>query len=179
MVISFLKKYWLILIVSLILLLVVFYLIPYQEKSYLSSDLHAIKKKSRLFLLWTELILFGSVFILALRNLKTFKEFLNIVFGIILLALPFFFVFDSIFLSGTYFLNQLSAGKPVSKVYSVVFVDDTIHYLYLREVNTKESILANELLSSDNGLKLRVKDTIIITFKKGLLGFNFDPMLKQ
>ena len=55
---DFLKKYWFNLLTVLILILLFSYIIPNQEKSYLSNEVDAIKEKSHTVLLWTELGLF-------------------------------------------------------------------------------------------------------------------------
>lgn len=174
----FLKKYWFNLLTVFILTLLLLYIIPHQEKSYLSTDLDAIKEMSHRIFLWTELVLFVVVFVLAVRKLKNFTEFLNVVLGISFYALIFFFLFDSIFLSAALFLNKLSKSETGDKKYRVIYVDNDKKDLMLWDEKVEKTIEADQLLSANSNLQINANDTINVSFKKGLLGFNYDPELR-
>ena len=176
---GFIKKYWLNLAIGMILLVLIFYIIPAQEKSYLEAESSAIRKKANWILIWTEGVLFSIFIILALRGLKSSKEFFWLLLNLLLLALPFFFLFTSVFLSAAYFLNKLSGKETVEKVYRVSYVDNKEKYLRLWDNDSKESGRADQLLTENANGQLKPGDTVVVSFKKGLLGFNFDPRIKR
>lgn len=175
--INFLKKYWLNISIGCLLTVLIFFFIPNEENRYLESEIGLIKKKSHLVLLWTEIILFGSIFILVLIKTKKISELFFSIFGILLLALTFFFIFDSIFLSSAFFLNKLTTSKIVDKKYTVTYLDKDKKYLMLYDNTIQESITADKLLLTNDHLEINMRDTITISFKKGLLDFNFDPRI--
>ena len=42
----------------------------------------------------------------------------------------------------------------------------------------KRSVGADQLFSANSNFQMNANDTIIVSFKKGLLGFNYDPKLR-
>jgi uncharacterized membrane protein len=177
--IDFLKKYRLNILTVLVLAGLLLFFIPNEESHYLQPDIDKIKNKSQSVLFWTELILFGVLFIFGLRQLKKITDFFYLIAGLGLFALTFFFFFDSVFLSSTFFLNKLSKSNTVDKTYNVVFIDQDKKSLLLWDNSLNESVQADRLLTQENrNLSLKLRDTVTVSFSKGLLGFNFDPKIE-
>ena len=176
--IGFLKKYWINILLIATLAILIFLFIPNQESHYLKPDADSIRKKSRLVLFWTEIILFGTTLFFVIRNFKKTSDLLYSIGALGIFSLGFFFLFDSIFLSAAFLINKLSTKQMVDKKYNVVYVDNEKNILLLRDNTLNKSIQADRLLTENKNLFLNTRDTLIVSFSKGLLGFNFDPMIK-
>lgn len=177
--IDFLKKYRVNIILLLVLTGLMLYFIPTEQSRYLQPDIDTIESKSHSVLLWTEMILFAILFTFGRRQLKKFPDFIFLVVGLSCLALTLFFVFDSIFLSTTFLLNRLSKNQKVYKKYKVVYVDSNNKNLLLWDDSLKKGIRADQLIKKIDSRDIKVTGTIIVSFTKGLLGFNFDPKIKN
>jgi hypothetical protein len=175
---NFLKKYRLSIIVLFVLTGLLLYYIPNEKHSYLQTDIDEIEKKSHSILLWAETILLITLFVFGLRQFKKITDLLYLIFGLGCMALTLFFLFDSIFLSATFFINKLSKSKSSDKVYNVVYIDKENERLLLWDNSLRKSIQADQLLKLTDKQTINVKDTITVSFSKGLLGFNFDPKIR-
>jgi hypothetical protein len=176
--ISFIKKYWINIFLFFLLAILTFFFLPNQESHYLKTDADVVKSKSRTVLLLTEVILFGTILFLLIKNIKKASELLVPTFAIGTFAVGFFFLFDSIFLSASFLINKLSKSQTVNKKYTVVYFDNDKNLL-LQENSSRKLVQADKLLAQDNSnLTLKSGDTLILSFTKGLLGFNFDPHIK-
>jgi hypothetical protein len=174
----FFKKYWINILLFFLLAILTFIFLPNQESHYLKSDADIVKSKSRTVLLGTEVILFGTILFLLIKNIKKASELLVPTFAIGTFALGFFFLFDSIFLSAGFLMNKLSKRQTVNKKYHVVYFDKEKNLL-LQDNSSKKLVQADKLLTKDNSnLTFKIGDTLILSFTKGLLGFNFDPHIK-
>jgi len=160
-----------------ILTVVIFIFIPNQESHYLKPDADIIKKKSHTALIWTEIILFGTILLLLIRGFKKISEALYSIAGLGLFALGFFFLFDSIFLSATFLLNKLSIRQTFEKKYTVVYINYDQKDLLLRDDSLNKIIQGDKLLRQDNNYRIKISDTLTVSFSKGLLGFNCDPKI--
>lgn len=177
--IRIIKKYWVNILLFVLLTLLLFFFIPNQESHYLRPDADIVKRNSRSALLWTEIILCGTLFFFLLKKFKKLSELFVSVFALGTFALGLFFLFDSIFLSAAFLLNKLSTRRPVDKKYTVVYIDKDQKSLLLRDNSSGQIVQANNLLSQDNNnLIPKVNDTLTVLFTKGLLGFNFDAKIK-
>lgn len=176
--IELLKKYRYNIIVLLILTGLLLFFIPNEESRYLQPDFKEIKGKSISVLLWAELILFAVLLLFGLKQVKKIKDIFYLIARFGFIGLTFFFVFNSIFLSMTLFLNKLSKNKTVEKTYTVVYVDNNSKSLLLLDKKSKSDIQADQLIKPADNLHIKVADTLVVSFKKGLLGFNFDPTIK-
>lgn len=176
---NFIKKYWLAILLFAVFTVLIWLIIPYQERNYLQPDIDKIKEKSNVVLIWTELILFGSTFIyLFIKNLRSLEKMVVITFNVIMLSLAAFLSFNLIFLSATLFLNGFSKGETIDKKYSVAYINDDKNNLLLWDMNANIAIQSNGIILPDDIKKLKLKDTVIVSFKKGLLGFNSEPRVK-
>jgi len=177
--ISFFKKYWINILLFVILTILIFFFIPNQESLYLKPEADT-KKKFRLVLLWTELLLSVMVLYFVGRNSRKISEFLCSTGALGLIALGFFFFLDSIFLSAAFLINKLSTKQTINITYSVVYIDSARRNLLLWDNSLNKSVQADNLLTQDyTNISLKVRDTVIVSFSKGLLGFNFDPRMKS
>lgn len=175
--INFIKKYRFTIIILLVLTGLLFFFIPNEESRYLQPDIEEIKTKSQTVLLWTEIIFLAILFVIGIRQLKRIADILYLAIGFGFMGLAMFLFFDSIFLSTTLFLNKLSNKHTVDKIYKVVYVDNNKNLL-LWDNELKSSIQADQLIKTTDKVNLKVSDAVIVSFKKGLLGFNFDPTIK-
>ena len=175
--INFLKKYRFSIIILLVLTGLLLYYIPNEKLRYFQTDIDEIEKKSHSILLWAETILFITLFLFSLRQFKKITDLFYLIFGLGCMAFTFFFLFDSIFLSATFFINKLSKPKSTDKVYNVVYIDKENNKLLLWDNSLRKSVQADQLLKLTDKKTVNVKDTITVSFSKGLLGFNFDPKI--
>ena len=175
--IDLLKKYSFNIIILLVLTGLLFFFIPNEESRYLRPDIEEIKTKSHTVLLRTEAILLAILLLFGLRQVKKITDIFFLIAGLGLMGLTLFFLFDSIFLSTTLFLNKLSKKETVDKTYKVVYVYSNKNLL-LWDNQLKSSIQADQLIKSNNMVNIKVADTLVVSFKKGLLGFYFDPTIK-
>ena len=175
--IDLLKKYSFNIIILLVLTGLLFFFIPNEESRYLRPDIEEIKTKSHTVLLRTEAILLAILLLFGLRQVKKITDIFFLIAGLGLMGLTLFFLFDSIFLSTTLFLNKLSKKETVDKTYKVVYVDENKNLL-LWDNQIKSSVHADQLIKSNNMVNIKVADTLVVSFKKGLLGFYFDPTIK-
>lgn len=176
--IDLLKKYRFNIIILLVLTGLLFFFIPNEESRYLPPDIEGIKSKSQAVLLWTEVIFLAILLLFGLRDLKKITDIFYLIVGLGLMGLPLFFLFNSLFLSTTLFLNRLSKKETVDKSYKVVYVDANKNLLLLWDNELRSSVEANQLIKATDKVNIKVSDTIVVSFKKGLLGFNFDPIIK-
>ena len=175
--IDLIKKYRFNIIILLVLTGLLFFFIPNEESRYLRPDIEEIKRKSHNVLLWTEIIFLVILLLIGLRQLKKIIDIFYLVAGLGLMGLTLFFLLDSIFLSTTLFLNKLSNKQTVDKTYKVVYVDGDRNLL-LWDNDLKSSVQADQLIKTTEKVNIKVSDTVIVSFKKGLLGFNYDPNIK-
>jgi len=176
---KFVVKYWPTLLSFMTLNVLIWLVIPYQERYYLEADINAIKKQSNSVLCWTELVLIATIFLfLAFKHYKSLENMLILTFSTAMISFAFFLFFDSIFLSATFFLNNLSKNKTIDKTYSIIYIDKEKKQLLLCDKDLRVSIPSDFIVRQNDIATLNLKDTVIVSFKKGLLGFNFDPHLK-
>lgn len=175
--IDLLKKYRFNIIVLLVLIGLLFFFIPNEEGRYLRTDIEEIRNKSRTLLFCTEIIFLTILLFFGLRQLKKITDIFYLIIGLGCMGLSLFLLFDSIFLSTTLFLNKLSNNQIIDKKYKVVYVDNSKHLL-LWDNELKSSVQADQLIKATDKVKIKESDTVIVSFKKGLLGFNYDPKIK-
>jgi hypothetical protein len=176
---DFIKKYRIGILCFAILTILIWVIIPYQEKKYLEPDINSIESKSNAALIWTEMTVFGIIFIFfTAKNFKSLEKMLVLTFNLIMLSFGVFLSFTSIFLSATFFLNSFSTSHTIDKNYSVVYIDNNKNDLLLWDIDSKQGIQGDRIIPKDDVNKLNLKDTVILSFKRGLLGFNFEPHFK-
>ena len=170
---TLLSKYWLQLLFVIAGSLLFAVLIPNEEKSYLNTEVFAIRKKSNFIVIIVILILLAIIFIASIKHIKTSRQFLNFFLGIISLGLLFYLVLRPIFLFGGLALNKVSVKGTIENHYRVMHTDSNI--LELKNLRTGKTELIEQIIHENEKYLIKQNDTLIINFKKGLLGFNFDP----
>ncbi len=176
---TFLKKYSINIIVLVVLFVLLFCCIPYQESHYLKQDMETIKHKSRVALLWVELGLFVFVMVSQIRQIRKLSDFFYLLIGCCSIGLTFFFLFSTIFLSAAYFLNSFSSNTTVYKNYKVISVDKAHNTLLIWDMDSIKHAYADLSIQRIEAAQVKESDTVVVSFKKGLLGFNFDPRIKR
>ena len=77
------------------------------------------------------------------------------------------------FLFGGLALNKVSVKGTIENHYRVMHTDSNI--LELKNLRTGKTELIEQIIHENEKYLIKQNDTLIINFKKGLLGFNFDP----
>ncbi len=173
---NFLKKYWPAIAWVSIVSLALFYFIPDQEKHYLEPEIDTIERKSTFALLLTELVLFVTLFILAAKNLKRLTDLVTGLFYSAVFFWSLYLFLHPFFLSGTYLLNRLMTKGIAHKKYLVTSSLATDR-LILYDYHSKETFFIDQLPANKDSLKPGRNDSITVAFKRGLLGFNYDPVI--
>lgn len=163
----------------LALVILSFLFIPRQQDLYLQPDFELLKTKSNLILIWTMVI--GAVIILffALKYVKNIGQLGNFLLGLVGLAIPFHFLFQTIFLSTFLILNRIESGGRIDKKYTTTFLlnpEKQTPMIY--DFRTKKILLFDKVRNTEKLNNLKMGDTVIISFNKGLLGINFAPIIK-
>jgi Na+/H+-dicarboxylate symporter len=176
---NFLKKYWLNIILLLLLFGLTFWLIPGQEKLYLKSDYDLILKRAFTFLIWTLSLGALTILILALREIGNWKQVGNVLIGLVAVAIPFFFILKPIILSDFLLLNRINVGKIIERQYSAAFfVEGSKRTPLVYDFREQRTVALDNVENLDKLYTLKTGDTLTMSFQKGLLGFPFDPKLK-
>jgi len=175
---TFVKKYSVLIIFLLVIALLAFFIIPKQEVRYLTPDLLAIRKWSRTVVLWSVAIMVVIAFIFYVRWLRRISELFYLLLILSWISFCLFAIFNHIIIAGIFFVNQLS-GNITEKVYRVEYIDQRNKQLRLYDSNALgfKIVSANHLLNESTG-GLRQNDRVVVSFSKGLFGFNFDPVIK-
>ena len=158
-----------------LLLLIIIYFIPSQEKYYLRTDYELIEKRSLLL----ALVFAGaiSLFILIsfVRNFTRISELPSVFLGIGTVVVLMYFVLAPVIQSGILLLNKLAVKETIRKDYVVKAFNTNKAYLVFFDIQTKELVgLDDHFIIADTS-KIQRTDTITIPFRKGLLGFNYIP----
>ncbi|HEY5408198.1 MAG TPA: hypothetical protein VIJ92_13970 [Ginsengibacter sp.] len=181
---EFIKKYRLRIFSVLLLLFLDLYFFPRQEKLYFEPDITNFKNKCNYAFVTIMLILWATALIIALnkinddQSLNRFKKFEKRVVAIggsIILVGVYFLFSYSIFSSLGLFINRQSYKKEIiQRVYTVTDKskdEDGTFQLYLfNEANNSMEISENDYAVLLQG------DKIVIGFKEGWLGADFDPI---
>ena len=158
----------------LLLLLVYAY---YQKNYYLEADSKRLENNIFIIVLSLLACLVVVFIITLIRNGKRLKNVATGLIKIISLSIPLYFWLNALFLSGTYFLNRLFVRDIVKKPYLIVDVKSGTKQITLYDLQT-HNVIWNDCLVVNRSLSnLTERDTVNISFKKGLFGFCFDPRL--
>ena len=152
---------------------------PTQEDLYLKADFESIEKRSTKALIWTMGI--GAIIILfiALKGVKKIGEVGSVLFGVVALSLPIYFVFKTIFLSGFLALNRIELSNDFEKKYTINFLLETDKKSpVIYDFRTKKTLFFDKVERIEKLNSLKTGDTLIISFRKGLLGIPFNPEIK-
>ncbi|SRR5258706_2310987 len=175
----FLKKYRFNIILILVLTALSFWFNPRQQDLYLKADFESIEKKSTKALLWTMGV--GAIIILAfaMKDVKKIEEVGNVLLGVVALSLPTYFVFNTIFLSGFLALNRIELSERFEKTYTTSFFMETDKQTpVIYDFTTRKTLFFDKVGRIEKLNNLKTGDTVIISFRKGLLGIPFSPVIK-
>jgi len=178
---GYFKKNWFRLILILIFFISLFYINPVQKELYLKEDFELLKTKSNLISVC--ILIIGLVVILyfTLRGVANLKEAGNVLFGVTWISISLYIVLHTIVLSLTLLLNRVFVLNKVEKKYGIAFFLETPkhnHTAVIYDFATKESLLFENITGIGKLKNRNVKDTVILSFDKGLLGFKFNPEVK-
>jgi hypothetical protein len=167
------NKYWVQIIFLVAATLLFFILTPYVERSYLKTDVDAIREKTEFVLILTILTLLFIIIISTIKYLKTFKEFLNVILSIFSLGILLYFILNSIFVFGGFTLNKLFSNELVEKKYRVIYTNTD--YILLQNLRSGKRDLIEQVTVENERFRIKQNDTIVLSFKKGWFGYEFDP----
>ncbi|MEI9909487.1 MAG: hypothetical protein WDO71_07355 [Bacteroidota bacterium] len=163
----------------LVLVVLSFLFIPEQQNLYLQADFELLKNKSGTLLTWTIVIGALIILFLALKKVENINEAANVLLGVAALAIPFYFIFQTPFLSAFLILNRIEVGGRVDKKYTTaLFLESDQQTPMIFDFRTKKILSFEKVRNTEKLKNLKSGDTVIISFSKGLLGFTFDPGIK-
>ncbi len=174
-----LKKYKYNILSFLIFIGLLLFFIPNEERRYLQPDIHLIESNSNSIAFWVLGIIVILLLVFGLRKITKAMDVLYFILGLSIFSISLFFIFQTIFLSATLCLNTLSNNKTIDKTYIAIDVDRNNNNLLLWDFHSERSIQADQLLQTTGYKNINATDTVIVSFYKGLFGFNFDPEIKD
>lgn len=171
---QFLKKYWLNIVIVLLMGLLLFLYEPAQEKGYINTTVKAIGKiSSRITFVLLGLALLTGL-ILYIKQEKKISA-LSAIPILVIFLLPFYFIFPVFIRSGIYFMNGLVVKEKISKEYRIISTGNTTRIDYLFDLDKNKTVRFG---SSGFTTKPKIYadgDTVSIAFEKGLLGYLHNP----
>lgn len=175
----FLNKYRFNIILVLLLTLLSFWFNPTQEHLYLNTDFSTLEKNSRIALLCTMVVVAVIILTIALKKVKRVSEFGSVLLGMAVSSLAVYLVFNVIFLSVFLALNRIDSSVRFEKKYTTGFLleaDKRTPVIY--DFRTRRTVSVDKIKDIDKLEGLNIGDTVTISFRKGLLGVPFEPIVK-
>lgn len=171
---QFLKKYWLNIVIVLLMGLLLFLYLPAQEKGYTSTTVKAIDKiSSRItFVLLGLALLTGLIFYI--KQEKKISA-LSVIPVLVIFLFPFYFIFTVYIKSGIYFTNRLAVKEKISKEYRLIDVSSSTKIYYLLDMENNKIVSLGSLGFTTAPKIYADGDTVSILFDKGLLGYLHNP----
>lgn len=154
-----------------------FFFLPAEEKRYSRQELIDIKHIVKLIAIGTIVLLSLITIIIIVSHQKTTRSIFTGLAAIFFWGLAGFLFLEPMFLSGTLFLNKLIKKEMPGKVYIASFVERNA--VVLREEKQDNMLLMESLDKQAAKKRVALRDTVVVSFKKGLLGFEFDPEIKE
>jgi hypothetical protein len=175
---AFLKKHKWTILYWVILLFIVLYFAPRQNKYYLDNDIDYFKTQYlRPILLWTGGVIPVGLFLFWLIRTKSIKQS-AIGFAYVVVALAFFlFIFQDIFLGASLFINRQLKRDSVQKIYQANYMagtDQSKSNFIPYDLTTKQISIERKLINKLYTVGLKQNDTISLNLYKGLLGIAFN-----
>lgn len=177
-VLAYLKKYsfGILFFGALILLLV--YFIPSGEYEYLREELDKLNNYTTNAMLCISVLLAGILFFLSFRSINNLRTFItsvgsSIFFGVFL----FFFVRPFVY-AALLLLNNVN-NTPVEKKYIIGLIDSKGKIFSLYDIAQKKEMYTEHLKYATAISKLYTGDSIVISFNKGILGVNRNPVVMK
>jgi hypothetical protein len=174
---AFLKKYKWTIIYWTILLFLIFYFAPRQNKFYLEQDIKRFKVVYLIpTLIWTFGVLAVGLFIFWLRKTKALKQSALWFLSTALTFAFIIFIFQNIFLGIALFANrQVTKGK-VSKTFQASFMagaDHTKSNFFLYDPSTGQIMSDSKLINELYRPELKQKDIVVLPMQIGFFGVAF------
>lgn len=175
---QFLKKYWLnIAIVLLMGFLLVLY-VPSQEKEYITTTIKAIEKiSSKITFALLGLALLTAL-VLYIKQEKKISA-LSAIPILVIFLLPFYFILTVFIKSGIYFINGVLSKEKISKEYRIISTGNTTKIDYLFDLDKNKSVHFGGSGFSTTPKIYADRDTVTISFDKGLLGYLHNPEITE
>ena len=171
---QFLKKYWLNVVIVLLMGLLLFWYEPAQEKGYINTTVKAIGKISSkvTFILLCLALLTGLVFYIKQEKKITVLSAIPIM---VIFLLPFYFIFPVFIRSGIYFMNGLVVKEKISKEFRLINISSSTKIYYLLDMENNKIVSFGSLGFTTAPTIYADGDTVSITFDKGVLGYLHNP----
>ncbi len=172
---TFFKQYWFNLLLLSCYALLVFFIIPSQEQSYIDADKERIENYAS-----TTVIIIGGllailVIIFGIRSAKGFEKVFSVLGGGIAIFVLVLLCVKPLFISTYFLVNKLYAREQVEKKYTFVKYQQGETYWLLKDGATSEVLSSLDYPYETNLAKYKNSDTVRIKFKRGLLGVNHSP----
>lgn len=171
---QFFKKYWLNIVIVLVMGLLLLLYIPAQEKGYFSTTIKTIESISSkaTFILLGLALLTGLV--LYLKQEKKISA-LSVIPILVIFLLPFYFILIVFIKSGIYFLNGVLSKEKISKEYRIISTGNTTRIDYLFDLDKNKTVHFGSSGISTKSKIYADGDTVSIAFDKGLFGYLHNP----
>ncbi|MGC4104071.1 hypothetical protein [Ferruginibacter sp.] len=175
--IAFIKKYKWKIVYWIILLFVVLYFAPDQNKYYLDDDIKNFKTRHlQPVLVYTGIITPVGFFIYRLINTRSVKQaaigFAYLAFTLACLL----FIFRDVLLGASLFLNRQFKKSTVQKLYQATYLaggDHAKKNFVPYDLATKQISIDNKLINKLYSSDLSQNDTIRLNLEKGIFGIDF------
>lgn len=170
------KKYSFRIAVIILIIFLIFWYIPGQEKLYLYDDFTKLEIRLQLFMIVVTAILVVLTIFFALRKGGSIVAIGKVLVSAMALGLSFYLFFQSLLLSGFLLVNSIVINERMEQKYLVSFYDagGEKRPLIMNPV-TMEANPFDRVANIDHLKNAKQGDTVIVLFKKGLLGFKFRP----
>lgn len=179
MVVNFLKKYWLGLLLSTSFVVILIFLTPIQEKVYANADFQEFKKAISKYSAIVAGIILLLFLLISLRNKPSLTDFVLYFLRLLLLGLPLWFWLNTFGFYLALQINKVNSQTLSSKKYTIERINKKYESLYLYDLENGKLIQEDNLLKNKRLNSAKQGDTIAISYKKGLLGYRFNPVVQQ
>jgi len=167
-------KYWPFIIYLAILTLLLVYLIPSAESHYLKEDVYLIEKKTKLIVLIIAGVLAAAAIYFAAKNEEGLKNALSILGAGIGVYMIFCLGLRPFILYAAMLLNSIPANDSVQRKY--IFAASTVERgAWVLENDSNESLTSFEYPNLIDPKLYQRGDTVILVFKRGMLGVCHSP----
>lgn len=171
---QFFKKYWLNIVIVLVMGLLLFLYIPAQEKGYINSTIKAIEKiTSKITFILLGLVLLTGL-VLYLKQEKKISA-LSVIPILVIFLLPFYFILIVFIKSGIYFLNGVLSKEKISKEYRIISTGNTTKIDYLFDLDKNKTVHFGSSGFTTAPKIYADGDTVSLVFDKGALGYLRNP----
>lgn len=170
------KKYSFRIAVIILIIFLIFWYIPGQEKLYLYDDFTKLEIRLQLFMIVVTAILVVLTIFFALRKGGSIVAIVKVLVSAMALGLSFYLFFQSLFLSGFLLVNSIVINERMEQKYLVSFYDaGSEKRPLIMNLVTMEANPFDRVANIDHLKNAKQGDTVIVLFKKGLLGCKFRP----